>query len=356
MVNHYETLGINSSATPDEVRRAYRILARRYHPDLNPGKGTEDKFKLISESYAVLSDPERRRVFDIELQAFQAKATRASAAADASARARRAKAWQRAEEAAERARDQGRPDGAFWRSGAFRVMDEAQSSKQNQERPHRRKAPHLLFRPKELMSSLMKKVRGRFVESSDAKAGRSRPPSARVAIIEASVSFRDAVFGTKKTVEIQEPEGSRKVSVRIPPGVRNGSVIRLRSKDGNEELILVVRLAYHPFLSMLPKGLVVEVPVTVGEALLGASVTVPTLDDQLVVRIPPGTQSGAELRLKERGVKQKDGSRGDLFVRIMIYIPDSPEAPGLKEKASEFDRYYSGSVRSRLPRSLLDEQ
>jgi DnaJ-class molecular chaperone len=177
----------------------------------------------------------------------------------------------------------------------------------------------------------------------------------RISVVEVSLSLRDAVTGVKKAIEISEPEGARKVSVKIPPGSRNGSVIHLRSTaPPGEELVLVVRVAAHPTMSLQPKGLVVEVPVTVAEALCGASVTVPTLDEPISIKIPAGSQSGTELRIRERGVLQKDGSRGDLFYRLMIKVPEAAQAVGLREKSQELDKYYESAVRQPLPRTLLE--
>jgi DnaJ-class molecular chaperone len=167
--------------------------------------------------------------------------------------------------------------------------------------------------------------------------------------------MHDAIFGVKKALEIPEPEGQRKVSVKIPAGVRSGSVIRLRAKNmPNEDLVLIVRVAAHPFLTIQARGLVAEIPITIQEAIVGAHISVPTLDEAVSIKIPPGSQSGSELRLKNRGLTLKDGTRGDLFVRLMIRVPETADAVGLKEKASELDAYYSNNVRQGLPKHLVE--
>jgi curved DNA-binding protein len=180
--------------------------------------------------------------------------------------------------------------------------------------------------------------------------------SLKVSVLEVSITIKEAILGTKKTIEIVEPEGLRKVSVKIPPGVRNGSVVRLQGRGlPREDLVLVIRIAYHPYLSIHPKGLVVEIPVTVHEAIAGATIMVPTLEEPAAIKIPAGTNSGTELRVKEKGVPLKDGGRGDLFVRILVKIPEHPEAVGLKEKANELSLYYETPVRDGMPKSLLEE-
>jgi DnaJ-class molecular chaperone len=172
--------------------------------------------------------------------------------------------------------------------------------------------------------------------------------------MEVSVPIADAIRGARKTVEIPEGTGSRKISVTIPPGVRNGSVIRFRRKeDPSEEIVILTRVAAHPFLSMSQKGLIVELPISVGEALQGSKVQVPTLDEPVLLTVEPGTQSGSEVRLKGKGVHFREGSRGDLFVRFMIRVPDAADAVGLKEKSAELEAYYGRTVRAGMPRTLL---
>ena len=103
----------------------------------------------------------------------------------------------------------------------------------------------------------------------------------------------------------------------------------------------------------MPKGLIIEVPITVHEAVSGASFMVPTLDEPSTLKVAPGTQSGTEIRLKEKGIEGKDG-RGDLFIRIMIRIPEAIGAVGLDEKGAALDAYYESSVRQHLPKSIQD--
>jgi DnaJ-class molecular chaperone len=342
MQNHYTALGVQSSATQDEIRRAYRILARRYHPDVNPGKASEEKFKIIAEAYEVLSDAGKRQEYDGEFD------RNGRLAADA-----RLKAYQqqaRATTARER----------FFKAKETEAA--ARLKKPVRDKPAS-PAAGLSFAGfaralgHEITSTLPEL--GRFREFL-----RRRSPGAvrstsllKVSVIEASISIRDAISGVKKTVSIEEPEGLRKVSVRIPPGSKTGSVIRMRSTSDSgpaEELVLVVRVASHPQLSIQNRGLVLEVPVTVNEAVSGASINVPTIDEPVMLRIPPGSQSGTELRIKGKGIVFKDGTRGDLFVKLQVKTPESPDAVGLRDRAAEFDRYYSGSVRQNLPANLLE--
>jgi curved DNA-binding protein len=174
--------------------------------------------------------------------------------------------------------------------------------------------------------------------------------------MEVSVSIFEAIAGVRKTIEVAERDGTqKKLSISIPAGVRQGSIVRLRSKEnGSEEIIIVVRVAHHPWLSISHRGLTIEVPITISEAIAGAKVQIPSLQDPLLVTIEPGTQSGKEVRLKGQGIPLPDGTRGDLFARFLIQVPPLSEAPESASKLVELESLYHGSVREHLPRSLMD--
>lgn len=326
--NHYAVLGLNTSASSDEIRRAYRILARRYHPDLNPGQpAAEERFKKISVAYETLSDPKKKRHYDAELEGFLNHDHQFGQAAFDRARRHTQRAHKRYAEAGRQSHRPGaKPtppptsESSWWKNTAERLSKTISGFSKEKESPSKRK--------------------------------KSFPPI-RVSVIEASVSIHEAIHGGKKTIELEEPEGTRKLSVTIPPGVRSGSVIRLRNKgEGVEELIVIIRVAHHPFVAIQTRGLIVEVPITIQEAIQGANIIVPTLEEPISVKVPPGSSSGTEIRLPERGLNYRDGSRGDLFVRLMVSVPQSPDAVGLKDKAREIEPYYESSVRSKLPKSL----
>ncbi len=326
MKDYYNILGINSSASADEVRRAYRILARRYHPDLNPGRPAEERFKEISEAYQTLSEPGKRREFDSMFE----NSTRLKMESKLRGYAQTDKGQERNGSARFEERPQRRGAGA---------VDSA--SEQTKSQSVRSRIPKI--------STLIKPLLSRFRSHSSIAVR----PSIKVSVIEVSVNIKDAILGIKKTIEINEPEGIRKVSVRLPAGIRNGSVIRMRDKDGSEELVIIARISTHPFLSIQNRGLVAEIPVSIKEAMFGATISVPTLDEPLLVKIPPGSQSGTELRLNNKGILHKDGNRGDLFIRLMVKVPEAPEAVGIKEKADQLEQYYAAPVRQGMARTLL---
>ena len=340
MENYYKVLGISSAATADEIRRAYKVLARRYHPDVNPEKASEDRFKKIAAAYQILGDAEKRRQYDAEMDRIQghASATARGFSAYEEALKRRA-ATENKRATAEKKRS----------APAKEPLEEEKSTPWS----------HLDRMASTIRGFDLRSEIGKFFRD---RKGKGRSPAkerekniSQISIIEVSISIFDAIKGIKKTVEIPDGRGQKKLSVTIPPGVRTGSVVRFNpSPKSTEEIVLITRVAQHPFLSMAQKGLVIEVPITVKEAISGARFQVPTLDEPAVITVEPGSQSGTEIRLKERGVTFRDGSKGDLFIRLMIRVPDAHQAVGLKEKAAEIEAYQGEPVRRHMPRSLMD--
>lgn len=347
MENYYAVLGLNSSATIDEIRRAYRILARRYHPDVNPGAASEEKFKKVAQAYGVLSEPDKRKQYDLELERAEVeRSTRGRAFTEYARAAQHARARQSAKPGP-RPRPMSSPRPEFSKD-QFRTN----SGKESKIRKAFSRVSQSGF------VAAARRVRNAFKSGIEID-GEKRPFRSRqvsqISIIEVSISVADAIRGVRKTVEINEGSFVRKISVTIPAGVRNGSVVRFRQKgSGAEEIVVITRVAAHPFISMTAKGVVLEVPVTISEALNGAKVQVPGIDEPVIISIEPGSQSGTEIRLRDRGAQHRDGTRGDLFVRLMIRNPASPEAVGLKEKVREIEAYYGEAVRRTLPKSLLD--
>jgi len=346
MHNYYQILGLNPSAGADEIRRAYRILARRYHPDLNPGKPSEERFKLIAEAYSVLGDPAKRRDYDREFgnRIFETFRSRATAYQQAQKRA----------EASARER--------FYRQ-YFKDLDRRLAEAQKRAETEKSKPPASLWdQIKQTLASLAVHSKKSLLKMSSfleshlgAKVLKARRLQ-KISILEVSVGMREAVLGARKTVEISEPDGAHKISLRIPPGVRSGALLRLQPKEAAlGELVFVIKVAPHPFLSIQAKGLVAEIPISVHEAIAGASITVPTLEEAVVLKIPPGSQSGTELRLKEKGIPAGDGTRGDLFYRLIVKVPTCHQAVGIKDQSSALDKYYETPVRHGFPKNLLED-
>lgn len=340
-VNFYRLLGVNAFATAEEVRRAYRILARRYHPDLNPGDPkAENIFKMISQAYQVLNDAEKKKKYDKELESYNSQSLFGDRVSDHRSKYEKLRKYAEATAAAAEGEKTKGKKGA---------PDPKLKEAQTKHAPHPPKKSKPKPSGKNLLNSLTSLIKSPFGDirsESPPEKAKHPPHHLKVSVIEASIHIKDSIFGTKKTLEIHEPEGARKISVKIPAGVKNGSVIRLRSKSNSpEELILIVHLIPEPHWRIENRGVVLEVPVTAREALEGGSITIKYLGGDLTFQMHAGCQSGEEIRIESKGIHHSDGTRGDLFLRPLILLPPDHEAVGLHAKVSELDPYYANDIR-----------
>jgi len=317
----YQALGVARGASDDEIKKAYRKLARKLHPDINPGdEAAEDRFKVVSEAYSVLSDPDKRKAYDefgeVSLEAgFDA------------GKARQAREQFSARFGAGGFPGFGQPGRAgsegFEESFTFGDLDD-----------------------------LLGDVYARRGWSREGPAGSARPR--RGVDVEATLELdlAESARGGEKRLSIVRPgaEGapiSETVTVRIPPGVADGGRIRIPGKGGEGsrggppgDLHARIRIRPHPVFRLEGRSLLIDVPVTVREASLGAKVEIPTLDGRATLTIPAGTDSGQRLRLKGKGLPDPTGGpAGDLYVTIQIRVPRDLDAAGRAalDALSEFD-------------------
>jgi len=285
----YNILGVSRDAAPDEIKKAYRKLARELHPDRNPDDAqSEERFKEVSAAYSVLSDPEKRKLYD----EFGEMGLRDGFDPDA---------YHAAAQGA----------GGF---GGFDFGDIFGAA----TRGGRAGAGHVEFD----LGDLFGGVGGR-------RATYVRAPQRGTDLqSEVTVDFRDAVLGCTRELSLRGTEGERTIKVRIPAGVRNDGKIRLRGQGGlgsnggpAGDLVLKVRVRKHPYFSIRGKQLHVKVPVTPLEAYSGAKVSVPTPEGSVQLSIPEGSQNGSKLRLRGKGIQQKGKPRGDLIAHLEIVLP-----------------------------------
>ena len=300
----YEVLGVSRDASPDEIQRAYRKLARTYHPDVNKDPDAEVRFQEIAEAYDVLSDPDTRRRYD----AFGHDFRQVPEDIDP-------ETWARARAGASAA-GRGRA-----RAGAGpRVWSTGGSGDQGVD-------------IEDLFGDLFGGLGG-------FGAGRRRGWGSIQGAdqeVELELSVEEAYHGGRRWLSISGPSGPRSVEVDIPPGVTDGQRIRLTGQGGkgtggapSGDLYLVVRIAPHSRYRVEGRDLHVDLPLAAWEAALGTSVVVDTPGGEAKVRVPAGTSSGRRLRLRGRGLPNPRGPAGDLFADVRIVVP-----PSLTERERE---------------------
>jgi molecular chaperone DnaJ len=363
----YSALGVSRTASADEIKKVYRKLARKHHPDVNPGnREAEERFKTISEAHDILGDPEKRKLYDEFGMAgvqsgFDAERVRA--------------ARSQAEEWASHARGFDGGGGAGYHTfedvfgdifGEGMGRDQAQRGGDLES---------------EIEIDLLDAVRGLSTTvaiqrrepcptcsgSGGDPASASQCPDCggqgRVRMGQGPVAFTRAcprchgvgrVFA--KPCATCGGSGQRAVTerlnVHIPPGVDTGSRVRVAGKGGAGEggasagdLFIRVKVRPHPLLERRGDDLYMDLPVTVSEAMLGASIEVPTPDGAVRVKVPSGSQTGRHLRVKSRGVPRlRGGERGDFYLKVVVHVPDR-ESPTAAEAARTLDASYSHNPR-----------
>jgi DnaJ-class molecular chaperone len=283
--DYYETLGVKRGASDDEIKKAYRKLARQYHPDRNPGdKQAEAKFKEIQQAHDVLADKNKRAQYDQFGEAGPAS---------------------------------GFPGGGFRWEGASGDAD-----------------------PNEIFSQIFGGMGGNPF-GRRARTGRTPRPEPAPAETEITIPFEKAALGGPIDLRID----GRELTVKVPPGIEDGKKLRLHGQaPGGGDLSVLIHIHPHAFFRREGNTLVLEVPLSLPEAVLGTSVDVPTLDGaRLSVKVPPGTSSGARLRLRKKGI-----NGGDQYIEIKVAVPPAGDTRS-KELIEEFARLHPQNPRAGLP-------
>ncbi len=307
----YEILGVSRSAKTDEIKKAYRRLAKRYHPDVNPGnKAAEEKFKEVTAAFEVVSDEKRRKLYD----EFGADALRTGFDEK---RAEEYRRWRR----------QGAPPGAMpFDFGDYATVNVGDFGN---------------FDFGSIFGEIFGGGRGR---------SRRGPAPAAGADVQAriEISLGDAVLGAERDVRV----GGRTLRVKIPKGVGDGARIRLAGQGAPGahggpagDLFLEVNLREHPHVRREGKDLFVDLPVTVPEAVHGAEVRLPTFEGPVSLRVPRGAQSGTRLRLRGKGMPDlRGGPRGDLYAVVQVVLPGDSEE--LRKAVRTLEGLYEGDPRA----------
>jgi curved DNA-binding protein len=282
--DYYEILGVNKSASDEEIKRAYRKLAMKYHPDKNPNKkDAEERFKEINEAYAVLSDKEKRKQYEtFGKEGFHQRFTQEDIF----------RGFDFDEILSGLFGGRGRRESRYGGRGGFDFGD--------------------LFTGQ-----------GTYQDMS------RRPQKGEDILYELSISLEEAALGGEKRISYRKNGKVEEVSVRIPKGIETGKKLRLSGKgmEGRKggpsgDLYLQISVREHPIFLREGDDLIMEKEVNFSEAALGTMIEVPTLEGTKKVKIPPGTQSHTKMRLKGLGIPhfQKEG-RGDEYVKVIVRVP-----------------------------------
>jgi molecular chaperone DnaJ len=364
--DYYKILGVERGASHDDIRKAYRKLARKYHPDINPGsKDAENKFKDLSVAYDVLSDDKKRKLYDEFGDAGLASGFDAE----------KARSYQRWQEQSARAGgayefdtdDLGDLFGGL--RGMFRQGPRAQRGPMRGQDIESSMDIDFLDAVRGFQTSitLQRPIACEVCRGSGTKAGSSPTTcpecrgSGTTSVVQGPLQFRqtcgrcmgngqlpgDLCPACTGTGRVTRPDTIR---VNIPPGAEPGKRIRLRGKGeagvrGGPagDLYITPRIRPHPILARSGRDLTMELPITVGEAVRGAEVEVPTPGGAIKVKIPAGAQSGQQLRIRGRGVAAHGQTpAGDLFLRLMVRVPKERIADEVIDK---INRAYSDNVR-----------
>lgn len=304
--DYYKIMGLPRTASPDEIKRAYRKLARKYHPDVSKEAGAEAHFKELNEAYTVLKDPKTRSQYD-----------------------QFGEHWQEAGRSASRGRPHEGTRGAYASaSGASGGVDPADFE--------------------DFINSVFgHRGAGR---AYSAHAGHGQSPAydqGKDVYAKLDISLEDSFQGTEKTLQLSVvPNKMRTIKVKIPKGITDKKQIRLKNQGGvgsdqqAGDLYIEISIHPHPLYNLKENNIYLTLPISPWEAVLGATVTVPTLAGEVNLKIPPHAQAGDKLRLKGRGLPTSPP--GDQYVNLEIVIPDAENEESTKlyeqlAKISSFD-------------------
>jgi curved DNA-binding protein len=334
--DYYKVLGVEKNASQDDIKKAYRKLARKFHPDANLNNpAAEEKFKEIGEAYEVLKNPEKRSRYD-QLGSNWKQFSRAGAG-------------------------QGRPGGAgqtaytydFSNGEDFGFGDLGSGFSDFFEtffgRGSDERFSNFSGGSSRGGGSQTKQDRRSFWRNSGAiQKGQDYQYNL-------TITLREAYSGTQRVINLQKGGKVRTVTIKVPKGIKDGGKIRVKGEGGpsprggeSGDLYLLVNISPHNFFVRRDDDLYCEVPVTIKEAMFGAKIDLPTFEGRISVKLPPNTQTGKSLRVKGKGMpKLKSSEHGDLYIKIKVILPSNLTAEQ-KKRLEEFAKVYNENPRQNI--------
>ena len=313
--DYYKTLGISRDASQADIQKAYRDLARKYHPDMNPDKSAKQQFQKVQTAFDVLNDTSKRELYDRYGSSFESMGA---------------------------GQPRGGPSPGGGRAGqGFQGFEDVDFSQFFGDRYGGSSDPSGGFAD---IFSHFRRAGGEPRGPTARPGPRQRGGDIRS---ELEIPFQTSVIGGEAALSVTRPSGKvETITVKIPAGVEDGKEIRLRGQGAESEtstqrgdIRLTLRVAAHPWFQRRGDDLQVRVPVTLAEAATGAKVDVPTPHGVVTVRIPAGTSSGTKLRVKGQGVKAKGRPPGNLFAEVQIMLPKELDRESLEAIQKIEERY-----------------
>jgi curved DNA-binding protein len=346
--DYYETLGVPRTASQADIKKAFRKLAREHHPDKKPGdKGAEARFKAINEANAVLSDPDKRKKYDRLGKDWEAYSRAgfdpdaaagnpfAQYAADRGGSARSGSAGN--------IRYEFRTSGDADFSDFFRVFfgGDAEPAPSG---PGRGRRPTGGPSFDDILAGMGLNQAGTTSAAGTRRGSATAPSLGATAEATAEIDLEEAYHGTTRRVELE----GRRLDITIPRGANDGTKVKLSGQGpGGGDLVVKVHVRHHPVFTRKGADLERDLPITLGEALLGGEVPVTTLKGKVLLRIPAGTQNGHRFRLKAQGMPVFRGEGfGDLYARVRVVLPTK-----LDERAQEAARDLVDAIQQPDPRT-----
>ena len=334
--DYYKVLGVEKNASQDDIKKAYRKLARKFHPDANPNNpAAEEKFKEIGEAYEVLKDPEKRSRYD-QLGSNWKQFSRAGAGGQG---------WPGGAGQTTYTYDFSGGDFGFGDLGSgFSDFFEMFFGRGSDER-----FSSFFSGSGGGGGSQTKQERRSFWRNSGA-AQKGQDYQYNL-----TITLREAYFGTQRVINLQKGGKVRTVNIKVPKGIKDGGKIRVKGEGGpvprggeSGDLYLLVNISSHNFFVRRDDDLYCEVPVTIKEAMFGAKIDVPTFGGRISVTLPPNTQTGKNLRVKGKGMpKLKSSEYGDLYIKIKVTLPSNLTAEQ-KRRLEEFAKIYNENPRQNI--------